>query len=320
MTFSLLSAKILSCCFVTSQLLILLNSPSFAKPPLTRNAPPKPTVTESQIHLVAKSPLRRIDDKNFRGIRRKSTKFAYAHLGDHEDAGILTDGGGRFFGVYAVHRIYTESEFSLTPPQNATQAQTLYAPTTRPPNGSCLEVGTAYRTAPGQPTRVTVYVYDFCNKSGYFAFEHPADQTFLDTYAGAKIDNQRAYALAIFTADPMISSNTSWYAQLYNFHLRRWDTLYHTSGYYADDKRGWTIFETWFNPGQCSKNLKPLVAADISYYDADSHRWFDADNQMTGLTMMAHGGADCFDPNGPPSYKFHHEGRWNTWEVVSTGD
>ncbi|RWD94248.1 hypothetical protein [Mesorhizobium sp.] len=269
---------------------------------------------------------RPIDGASFVASRKQIGQFASTIDGDHEDAGILTSGGGPYGGVVASHVVYTPAEFNLTFPAGAKGTQTLFAPTTRAPNGSCLEVGTAYESRAGTPTNVTVYVFDFC--AGLkFKRQTPVNQNFLDNYTTVTPDGLHAYTTSIVTNSPDPIQSDNWTASLFNVKSKKWDVLYSDTGQYRD-LRGWTIFETWFQKGQCSKSLPNLVAFDISYRNMATGKWEVVQPQMSNLTVNEHDGkssdvtnTNCFndDKTGPASYRLEVIHPDSAWKIVSTG-
>jgi hypothetical protein len=267
-----------------------------------------------------------IDGSGFIGSRQTIGQFASTIEGDHEDAGILTNGGGPYGGVVATHVIYTNDEFNLQLPPGSTLSQTLFAPTTRPPNGACLELGTAYRTAPGEQTNATVYVFDFCGGKK-FAKQTPVGEEFISKYTFKTADGHRAYNISITTNAPVPGISANWNAALYNFGTNRWDIIYSTTGVHTD-RRGWTIFETWFQKGQCSKSLPPIFAWDINYKNLSTSTWELATPNMHQMTVNQHDGkssdaanTNCFndDKTGAASYIFSALKADSAWQVAATG-
>ncbi|MBB5344463.1 hypothetical protein HDF10_002442 [Edaphobacter lichenicola] len=245
---------------------------------------------------------------------------------DHEDAGVMMIPASQniYSGIYAKHLVYAEKTISLRLPASATSQQVLYAATTRPPNGSCLEVGTAYITQPSADpnavkTTPALYVYDFCAPGGGNFVRGPIpgpsatdgiliDQSFVGKYAQAKVQNLPAYEIEIFTKDYPITANSTWYATIFNHQTGKWETLFSDRGM-ADDNRGWSIFETYYQSGQCSEGLPILGADQISLLNALSGRWELLNSSMPLLTLSVDQGGtqnnNCFvaDPTGPASYK-----------------
>lgn len=264
--------------------------------------------------------------------------------GDHENAGLLAKrndppservpGSALYVGVYANHIVYLPSEIHLHPPPGAGKPQTLFAATTRPPNGSCLEVGTSYTTAVGaQATNAALYVYDFCkpghpdwgippvNSNNVIPF--PIDDNFIKKYAGATVGGKRAYTVAIFTQQrPPITSSTVWVAQLYNYLSQSWDCLYQSKGYASFNLFGWSLFETWYQPGQCSEQLPLMGVGGLSYFNSTTLNWDSVQPSMADVdNIMTDGGKNnnnCFrDDARPASYAIAPMIASDHWQVQS---
>jgi hypothetical protein len=258
---------------------------------------------------------------DFIQARRASVHFAWTVAGDHENAGVFTEGGGPYLGVEAVHSVFKVGDFSLEVPAGAAGRQILYAPTTRPPNGSCLEMGTAYTTLAGQPTSVYVYVYDSCKAPTQFIYAAPVNEKFIQLYGGETVDGMTGYKLRIMPSSTSLSTQTEWSAQLFNFAKHEWETIAVSQGF-VTDLSGWSIFETWYQKGQCSKTLKSIKAVDISYYDALANSWKAISDEMLPLRNSVRGGGNCFvdqDPNNQASYKVMPLPAVHGWEVTGTG-
>jgi hypothetical protein len=262
------------------------------------------------------------DVERFRQWRLWNKPQGFTVDQDHEDAGLMIVPGSQssYSGIYAKHIVYPEDAFTLSLPSDATRQQTLYAATTRPPNGSCLEVGTAYTTQPSaNPAAIktfpVLYVYDFCAPAGgNFAIGPTTtsngiliDQLFLDKYTKPADNGRRAYEIEIFTKDFPISASTTWYAQILNQQTSKWETLYSDHGL-ADDNRGWSIFETYYQKGMCPESLPILGADQISLFDSRRGAWQLVTKEMPLLTLSIDQGGvqnnNCFvaDSTGPASY------------------
>jgi len=263
------------------------------------------------------------DLQRFRDSRQVNQLLSSTVDPDHEDAGVESDplGRGPYTGAFAIHAVYKTGTIQLKLPVNATRTQILYAPTTRPPNGACLEVGTAYTTdITTKQTSASVYVYDFCKPGGSdFAIPPIAvdgqpqpiavDDDFMATYAGAVTNNRiPAYVVAIFTPDSTVSSTSTWYAQLFNYKTTKWDIKYSGHGSFAADPRGWSIFETYFQAGLCSESLPQLGADQLAFFNPKSQAWESLAQQMQSVSLhISTGGShnnNCFvaDQTGPASY------------------
>lgn len=290
-------------------------------------------------------PAHKIQPENagFLDARRRGMKglgiFSYAQKNDHEDAGIFSNGGGQYAGMWGRHVIFPDSaEFNLPIPENSGDediVQILYAPTSRPPNGSCLEVGTAYRTRLGGSTTSSMYVYDFCSTppncpSGFC--EWALDESFVENYTEKSENALRTYVFRIWTSAALISSKTVWSADLWNFREKAWVTFHSSKGWKGDDLRAWSIFETYFQPGQCSKFSPKFVATNLGFYDLTSKTWQNLTATMKyGVITFTHDGkqvdgkgnrySTCFndDSTGPASYQFSTLHDNDAWQVVPTG-
>jgi hypothetical protein len=258
--------------------------------------------------------------EKFKSVRQPNNLYAWTSDHDHEDAGIETGGGGGYTGVFAVHSVYAAASIVLNTPVDATRTQTLFAPTTRPPNGSCLEAGTAYEMpSNGKRTNATFYIYDFCKTPPGF-FKADISGTFIETYAGAQISDVPAYVVSIFTPVGRISHESIWYAEIFNYQSRSWEYIYSSRGFFRSDPRGWSIFETWYNQGQCSQSLPTFSATELAFFNALSQEWEPLRHQMHGLSTYLHGGSNCFedDEHGDASYALRLVAP-DTWQVSSSG-
>jgi hypothetical protein len=258
---------------------------------------------------------------DFVEARRAAVHFAWTVDGDHENAGIYTDGGGSYLGVRAVHTVFKAGDFNLGVPAGAQGKQILYAPTTRPPNGSCLEMGTAYTAIAGQPTAVNVYAYDFCSYPTQFVYVAPVDDNFIRLYAGETVDGIAAYKIRIIPNETSLSKQTEWSGQLFNYVKQVWETKAVAHGF-VTDLSGWSIFETLYQKGQCSTTLKPMKAVSIAYYDSSTDSWKAIADEMLPLRNSLRRGGNCFtdqDANNLASYKVNELQNAHGWEVVGTG-
>jgi hypothetical protein len=305
-----------------------------AATPHSNDQPQEPKISVN-FHAPAPHPTPTLSDlERFRRSRQPDQLLSTTIDDDHEDAGLENGGGGKYSGAYAVHTVYSDLQLKL--PQNAVRTQTLFAPTTRPPNGACLELGTAYTTDINTgSTGAALYVYDFCKPGGPdwgisptavgndSKPKYPIDANFIKTYAGDSIQTNPAYRVTIYTADVPPASSSKWVAQLYNFHTSQWETLYTSTGVYNSDVRGWTIFETWFQSGQCSESLPLLGANAVSYFNYSTQKWEPLAQHMHGLdNYTSHGGShnqNCFtdDHTGPASYTISPDPPQDWWKVVS---
>ena len=329
---------LLSGTFVYCQQNALPSAADHARP----YTPPKPTIAVATSPPVPRPAGRtdRSDLDRFRGSRQRDQLLASTIDSDHEDAGVETANSdpstnSPYTGVFAVHAVYPTGKIQLRLPDNPARTQILYAATTRPPNGACIEVGAAYTTDVNTKTTTAgLYVFDFCKPGGGdFAIppmpvdgKQPIqiDQNFMETYAGAMTQSIPAYTVAIFTPDSTISDRSKWYAQLYNYKAQQWDTIYSTQGFFWYDTRGWSIFETYFQAGLCSESLPPLGADELSFFNSNTRTWERVGAQMSDMTAhISYGGShnhNCFvaDATGPASYSIKpNPPVFHWWQVTS---
>lgn len=294
-------------------------------------------------------------------IDRFKQSRQYDHLlsstidGDHENAGMMTngedspDGNVVYTGIYANHVVYESGSIVLKPPPSSAKQQTLFAATTRPPNGGCLEVGTAYTSdTASSNTSVALYVFDFCRPGGHsdwaippyaltqgssYPCVHngaggtmpplPIDAHFMSTYTFKNSDGLAEYTVAIATQTRPITSASTWTAQLYNYSTHSWDTICSEIGYADVDKRGWSIFETWYQQGLCSESLPIFGADDIRYFNWTTAAWDTVSPNMGTISnQMTRGGShnhNCFldDATGPASYSVQPSAAGSYWRVLS---
>ena len=293
-------------------------------PPTLTNLPPPDSATYGQVRARNMRPPR--ETERYRLLRKSSPDnlFARTVAGDHEAVGISFLSGSTYVGIEGWNVIYAAKDFVLQIPQTADAAseQFLYAPTARPPNGSCLELGTAYETLPGKPTEVSLYAFDFCTAQGVFLRWTPFDDVLLNMYTRRDGTN-RLYYFRIIPDNMAVSASTKWTAELFNFQKNRWDQFASAQGE-STDPRGWSIFETYFQPGQCSKSLPLLFASTIEVLDATTGAWKKVDfgDSLFVSTYDSSGpSAYCFraDHTGPASYLFSLVAEKAGWAVSSTG-
>jgi hypothetical protein len=292
-------------------------------PLLPKSRPPAPTPAAGHQSALAQ----------FRAWRQWNRPLSTTINQDHEDAGlmILPTAQNVYAGIYVKHLVYSSAEIKLSIPPNASAQQILYAATSRPPNGSCLEVGTAYITEPNTTvTNAVIYVYDFCTPSGGDFVVPPTvaggklvDSQFLSTYAQTTAMGVPSYELEIFTKDYPVTSSSTWYAQIHNQLTNKWDILYTAKGM-ADDNRGWSIFETYYQAGLCSESLPVLGADQISLLNSLTGNWELVSANLPLLEVATdNGGAhnnNCFvdDRTGPASYVLlPTPPTYYTWSVTS---
>jgi hypothetical protein len=175
-----------------------------------------------------------------------------------------------------------------------------------------------------------MYAYNFCTPSGGDFVIPPTvadgkviDTQFLTTYAQTTALNLQAYELEIFTKDYPVTSSSTWYAQIHNHLTNQWDNLFTAKGK-ADDDRGWSIFETYYQAGVCSESLPLLGADQISLLNSVTGRWELVSAGMPLLDVTTDNGGshnnNCFvdDATGPASYVLlPTPPTYYTWNVTS---
>jgi hypothetical protein len=256
------------------------------------------------------------------------------------DAGIgglsILPNGLSLTNIVAQHTIYHGAEGGQTPQltlldpvSNQIGDVLLYAPTMHPPNGSCLEAGTAYYNGGSytdNQTHMYIYAYDFCG--GPSREIHPDTVPgWFDTYVRRSPDGFPEYTVQICNC----IAPTIWSQRYYNYRTHRFDTFYKTSGTYTGfGDGGWTQFETKYNVpvgtlAPCSPNLPSIEESNVRFYSGRRPIFLDATNSSLdqpepGETSFGAYG-DCFNSNvTPASYRFTLPyGTHRTWQVVSTG-
>jgi hypothetical protein len=222
----------------------------------------------------------------------------------HQDAGITSGdtSGSPVTGVRAFHAVYDPATIDLQP--SGGLVQYLYAPTTKGPNGDCLEFGTAY-TSSGGGTSADFYVFDFC--TGGFELSVPIDATFMSAYTRAR------NGFTVYNAET-IQAGSAWYALLYNYARRRWERVYATTG--TAGNNAWSLFEFYFNPGPCPQ-LPTFAAQNIRFFDPTHDTWSRATpDDGVGLSQILGPPGSCFATPATYSITFPHPDY--NWHVIST--
>jgi len=297
-----------------------------AAAPAVVTAPAAPSAeTHGKVRLqnVAPPP----EASAFIEMRSKDTDvlFASAINGDHESVGVSLKQGSALVGIRGWNAVYRSTDFSLPLPAGATagKKEFLYAPTSRPPNGSCLEVGTAYQTDFQSPTAVFLYVFDFCGITRRFLRWIKIEDLEKASYLKQGPNSSYMYYFSISPDMVPVSGTTKWTAELFNFAHRSLDRLAQSQGV-SSDGRGWSIFETYYEQGQCPRSLPRIYSEGIEVMDEISNKWTPS-NPSEGLDYKIYDSASpaayCFhnDASGLASYKFALETNQRGWAVVSTG-
>jgi hypothetical protein len=250
--------------------------------------------------------------------------FASAIDGDHESVGINLKAGSNYFGISGWHSIYLAKDIDLALPTGGlTGIQYLYAPTARPPNGACLEVGTAYKREAGKPTQVFLYAFDFCSDEHQFVRWLPFGDEEAKTLTRTSDVGGLMYLFEIHSNTPVLGGGTVWTANLFDFKANVWKHLAQSTGI-SSDLRGWSIFETYYQAGQCSKSLPLLFSRNIQLFDGARLSWVAAQPTPGPLYRIYDStsqAAHCFhnDATGAASYLFSLDSKQGSWQVSSTG-
>lgn len=234
---------------------------------------------------------------------KRSTPGVVTSDSTHQDAGIESSdtSGSPVDGVRAFHSVYSSTAIDLEPSGGVMQY--LYAPTTKGPNGDCLEFGTAY-TDSGGGTNANFYVFDFC--VGGFELSIPIDANFMSTYT------RERNGFTVYNAET-IQGNGTWYALLYNYTRHRWECVYSTSG--TAGNNAWSLFEFYFNPGPCPP-LPEFAAQDIRFYDPSQDAWIrTTPGDGTGISQTLGPPGSCF--TAPVAYNITFPDPNYTWHVTS---
>ena len=236
--------------------------------------------------------------------RGSNTEGIVTSVLSHQDAGVTSSdtSGSPVTGVRAFHAVYDPTTIDLQP--SGGLVQYLYAPTTKGPNGDCLEFGTAY-TDSGSGTSADFYVFDFC--AGGFTLSVPIDATFMSTYTRAR------NGFTVYNAET-IQAGSAWYALLYNYARRRWERVYATTG--TAGSNAWSLFEFYFNPGPCPQ-LPTFVAENIRFFNPTQDTWNRAmPDDGVGLSQVLGPPGSCF--TAPATYRITFPHPDYDWHVISS--
>lgn len=237
----------------------------------------------------------------------------------HQDAGIFAPASTSMMGVAAFHRVYRPKEVPLPTSGNADLEETLFAPTTKAPNG-CIEVGTRYRNR-GGVVSAEVYAFDFCSDPPQFS-TMPLNDDFFAKYVVTNKDGWQGYEFETISDASTPGIPSTWRTYLYNYHDGTWgEPVYVTTGT-PPDRTGWSIFEPWYAPNQdCPKSLPTFSVSNLEYYNATTRTWNLVVPQMDGFTTSVNtgGAGGCFnsDKTGPATYKLNILTPNHRWNIVS---
>lgn len=230
---------------------------------------------------------------NLRGAAAKRSIESYIY-GNGGQATLSPPNGLGKIGIYTNHTAYLPTSVTLRAPINNNSFDLLYAPTTKPPDGGCLETGTdywVYRDGSGNvyPPASTLRIYSFCGASANsFVVAKNIDSTFFSNYV--RYFSNSESKTAMYTMEVKILSDGLWHALIYNYSLGVWEDLYQVGGrntYYGGI--GWSLFETHYDGGNdlCSK--MPTISSDGLRLQSADHTW--------ALNTTANGGSNGYYGN-----------------------
>jgi hypothetical protein len=237
---------------------------------------------------------------------------------------INPSGAGTYYGLYAGHSGWEESEFGYSQP-----AQLLYAPTGRPPN-SCIEVGTAYR--PGSSTPPEVFAYDFCNPNAPWS-DPPMNTMKIGSYSQVLVIDdsfrtafERDFGDGVPQYSMEIVQNPSgvWTLYLYNWTAGLWLPYYTSRGTsfnngFEQPTQGWDIFEPKYPSGVCISTPQ-IEAGGMQLYNRFSGQWVTMANVSDAALGSSRNG-DCIgydDGSGIGAYyEFFPQSDKTNWSVYS---
>lgn len=164
---------------------------------------------------------------------------------------------------------------SIVPGLTLSGQEYLYAPTLKAPDGSCVELTTAYT-----PDGAYLWAWDWC-VSIDAAKTVPLDSTFVSTYT-TTTNGHTAYSM--YEAKTNVAKNT-WTVYLYNYTTHSWNTFYSQSGTdQSGAPEGWDMFEVYTTPTTTGANGPycseisgdTFESSHIQIYNASTGGWHAA--------------------------------------------
>jgi len=225
-------------------------------------------------------------------------------------SGITIPGGNGYTGIYANNTAYQPAQISLQPGNDPNNPfNTLYAPTTKGSDGSCLENGTDYWRYMGNSVAAAFRVYTFCNTPG-FVVSKSINSTFTKAYVRYFGNG----ASPQYTTEIALLSDGLWHALIFNYTTNAYEDLYSTSGSNNYNLGGgWSIFETHYATGPCS-SPPPIVSLNIEVQSATG-LWAPISPANSDSTYNF---GTCFDPTqGAPYSSKVVGGNGSLWDVTS---
>lgn len=182
----------------------------------------------------------------------------------------LSQATREWYGAYAVYDLIGNLGLPAALPGEA--GVWVYAPTTMPAGGSCIEITQVYqRLAGGATTGKYFGVYDWCESGpiGQFDVYQPETSTFTNRYVRT-YQGRSTFAVTIVTPNTGNTYGQCWYAHIYDYLLGGWEQRLQRCGTptHGAGDTGWTMWESWglMNNGRCV-TLPSIRALDISIAD-----------------------------------------------------
>jgi hypothetical protein len=183
--------------------------------------------------------------------------------------GIEIGGGNNYIGIYANNTAYQPAQVNLQSGNDPVNPfNTLYAPTMKGSDGSCLENGTDYWRYMTDGVASTFRIYDFCTTGAGFVLSKDINATFVAAYLryfpGANVPQ--------YTTEIKLMPDGKWHSLLYNYTLGAYEDLYSVAGgNYYNGGMGWSIFETHYAVGPCS--TPPLSVSSSILVESANGTW-----------------------------------------------
>lgn len=236
---------------------------------------------------------------------------------------VLLQSGGSYRGFYlfantknwyGVHSIKDVSLNLNLPTPGPAGAIWLYAPTTLPPAGSCIEGVVRHERTIFVPTTIHYLGwYDWCTTSNQWHLA-PMDASFQSKYV-------RTYngkpTLAISIVSPVSGPATDcWYANLYNYNVGGWEGVFQSCGTSMSGwgNTGWTMWEA-YNMGEVGCPVLPSIRSmEIQLANPSTSQWVSFKNYPNDYAQLGPTG-DCWY-GGPYSFVSPVPGlASNTWRA-----
>ncbi|KAA2264071.1 carbohydrate-binding protein [Solihabitans fulvus] len=148
----------------------------------------------------------------------------------HNFWGILPPNEGAGDGMSATHAVFPDLKISQ-------DGDFLYAPTSKPGAGGCVEVVTSYSSYYGPQ----IWAWDWCG-SGNLEKQVNVDSTFTATYT-TTVNGHLSYSVRNVQTN---AASNAWTAYLFNYRTNTWDAFFSSSGQdQSASTYGWDVFEIY---------------------------------------------------------------------------